>query len=506
MADSREVGTDDAPAATPTVGHREALVARVDVRTDAVSLAPGPRAVVSALGIAIQGLVRFVYSLLIGRTLPPGFLSATNSAISTALLATMLWPTSIGAAAAKFLARESQDPELRSALTHHLARLAIVTSTALGVGAGLLTSLLLSPGDATTGVLVALLTTGWSGYTFVRGVQYATGRVLRATVWDALSFVVAVAGLVLVLLLGHTAWLLVPLTVGYAVYTVAGWPRCRPGPVSRELRREINRFVAWGVLASLATGGFLQLTMVLAEQTGDAVSADAYAAALTLATPASMLGSVLGLLLLPSLSAAIGRGDLAAARGQTDLAHRMLVVATGAVFGTLVVGSRLVVGLLWPGLSEAVPVLEVLLAATFLLTLCTVVTESIRSYDHEGARVVALSRTAGFVVGLGTVLVLMPTLSVFGIAIGYLAGMAVTGLVPVAVVWRRDRQSWALLHLKIAGGAALAGFLSWARPDTGGPGWIDPVLALAFLAAWLTVHRTDVVRLVRASGRTTVPR
>ena len=39
------------------------------------------RGVVSTLGIAVQGLVRFCYSLLIGRTLPTDYLSATNSAI-----------------------------------------------------------------------------------------------------------------------------------------------------------------------------------------------------------------------------------------------------------------------------------------------------------------------------------------------------------------------------------------------------------------------------------------
>ncbi|WP_019816447.1 hypothetical protein, partial [Saccharomonospora saliphila] len=440
----------DGTGAPARIGHRRSLLTRSDPRTDAEPLPPARRGLVSAVGIAVQGSVRFVYSLLVGRTLPAGFLSATNSAISTAMLATMLWPTSLGAAAAKFVARESGDVAVRVALTRHLARLSLLTSAGLGVAGGVLTYAVLAPGELTTAVFVALLTVGLSSYTFVRGVQYATGRVLRATVWDALSFVVAVGGLVLVLVFELRAWLLLPLTAGYAVYSVAGWPRTGGGPVGAELRTEINRFVAWGVLGSLATGGFLQLTMVLAHQTGDVEGADAYAAALTLATPASLLGSVLSLLLLPALSAAVGRGDYAAVRGHTDLAHRALITVVGGVFGVLVVGARLLVAVLWPNLASAVPVLETLLAATFLYTTSIVVTESIRSYDEHGARVMALIRVTGFVVGLGVAVALIPALSVLGIAVGYLAGMAITGLVPVVVVWRRDRHRWAGLAARVA--------------------------------------------------------
>ncbi|WP_007023983.1 hypothetical protein [Saccharomonospora iraqiensis] len=493
-------GTDG--TGTPErIGHRRSLLTRPDPRTDADALPAARRGLISGLGIAVQGAVRFVYSLLVGRTLPTGFLSATNSAISTAMFATMLWPVSLGAAAAKFVARESGDLTVRTALTRHLARLSLLTSAALGVGAGTVTYVLLAPGELTTAVFVALLTVGLSAYNFVRGVQYATGRILRATVWDGLSFVVAVGGLVLVLVFDLRAWLLLPLTAGYAVYSVAGWPRTGGGPVGPELRSEINRFVAWGVLGSLATGGFLQLTMVLAHQTGDATGADAYAAALTLATPASMLGSVLSLLLLPALSAAVGRGDLTAVRGHTDLAHRALIIIVGGVFGALVVGARLVIALVWPDLSSAVPVLEILLAATFLYTASIVVTESIRSYDERGARVMALTRTAGFVVGLTVALALVPALSVLGIALGYLTGMTITGLVPVVLVWRRDGHRWAGLATRVSTGAVLAGAMLTVRATEPGPGWLDVALTALFAVAWLGLHHRDTRTVIRRALR-----
>lgn len=481
------------------IDQRRSLLTRPDARTDAASLPVGKRGFISASGIAIQGLVRFVYSLLIGRLLPAGFLSAVNSAISTALFATMLWPTSLGAAAAKFIAREKGDLAVRVALASYLARLSLLTTALLAVGAGLLTYFVLAPGEVATGVLVGFLTIGWSGYTFVRGTQYATGRVLRATLWDGLSFVVAVGGLLLVLLFDLRALLLLPIAAGYLLYTIVGWPRATPGSIAPELRVEIKRFVAWGVLGSLATGGFLQLTMVLAEETGDVANADAYAAALTLATPASMIGGVLGLLLLPALSGAVGRGDFEAIRRHTDAATRGLVATVGGVFGMLVVGSELLAVLFWPRLSSAVSLLKILLVATLLLTVSNVVVESIRSYSPHGARTVALIRSAGLIVGLATAVALIPSMSVTGIALGYLAGMVITGCVPVVLVWRRDRHHWMPLMLRVLMGALLASLLVVLLWTVDGVGWFDVAMVLLFAGGWTLIHRRDLLEVLRRS-------
>jgi O-antigen/teichoic acid export membrane protein len=482
---------------TTTIGQRASLLARPSAWVAVTPLPAARRGLVSTLGITVQGLVRFCYSLLIGRTLPAGFLSATNSAISTSMLSTLLWPTSLASAAGKFLARESGSPHLAAALTHHLNRLCLMSSALLSVAAAVVTGLWLAPGHPTTAVFVGLLTMGYSGYTFVRSAHYATNRVARATAWDVLSFLVSVLGLVLVLVFDATDLLLLPITAGYLVYTVVGWPRGARGHLDDGLKREVSAYVGWGVLGSLATGGFLQLTMVLAHQTGDTAGADAYAAALTLATPASMIGSVLGLLLLSSLSEAVGRGDLESLRRQTDVASRGLIAVLGGVFGALIVGSRIVVLVVWPNLSDTVPILEVLLLATFLLTAATPCSESINSYSAHGARTLGIIRSSAFVVGLGATIVLVPGLSVLGIAVGYLAGMLLTGLVPIAVVWRRDRQRWAPSALRVLTGAALAAGMVVLRNLWGPVGWPDLLLTAVFALGWLALMGRDARALLR---------
>ena len=477
---------------TTIIGQRASLLPRPNAWVTVTPLPVARRGLVSTVGIAVQGLVRFCYSLLIGRTLPAGFLSATNSAISTAMLSTLLWPTSLASAAGKFLAREAGAPERNAALTHHLSRLCLISSVLLSVAAASVTGFWLVPGHPLTAVFVGLLTLGYSGYTFVRSAHYATNRVARATAWDVLSFLVSVLGLVLVLVFGMNDLLLLPITVGYLAYTALGWPRGSKGDLDDALRSEVGHYVLWGVLGSLTTGGFLQLTMVLAHQTGDTEGADAYAAALTLATPASMIGSVLSLLLLPSLSEAVGRGDLDSMRRQTDIASRGLVAVLGAVFGVLIVGSRLVVALVWPNLSGTVPILEVLLVATFLLTAATACSESINSFSRHGARTLSVIRAAGFVVGLGVVAALVPGLSVLGIAIGYLAGMLITGLIPIGVVWRRDGQRWGSSSLRALAGVALAACAVVVRDMQGPVGWLDLLLVAVFAVGWLALLGRDV--------------
>ena len=480
-----------------TVGQRASLLARPSAWVTVRPLPVARRGVVSTAGIAIQGLVRFCYSLLVGRVLPAGFLSATNSAISTSMLSTLLWPTSLGSAAGKFLARESGSVHRTAALTHYLGRMCLLTSAALGVAAAVLTYAWLAPGHVPTALFVGLLTLGWSGYTFVRAAHYATNRVTRATLWDLLSFVVSVVGLVLVLKFRADDLLLLPMTVGYVGYAVLGWPKGEAGTLDGTLKREINRYVTWGVVGSLTTGGFLQLTMVLAHKTGDTTGADAYAAALTLATPASMIGSVLSLLLLPALSGAVGRGDLAAVRRQTDLASRGLVLLLGGVFGALVVGSRLVVAVIWPNLSSVVPILEVLLLATFLLTAATACTESINSYSEHGARTMGMIRSTGFVAGLAVAATLIARLSTMGIAIGYLTGMVITGLTPIAVVWRRDKQRWTGHIARVLIGGGVAAVLVVLRDHWGAVGWRDLVLVVAFGVVWLGLLAPDARAVLR---------
>ena len=132
------------------------------------------------------------------------------------------------------------------------------------------------------GLCVAALVIGYSGYHFARGVQFGAGQVARATAWDVILAVVGIAGVLVALAAGlEGPAILLPLAAAYGVYAAAGWPG-GAGSLAPDLRRGIDGFVGLGVAGTMASAGFLQLSMVAARLAGTPNAAGQYAAALTL--------------------------------------------------------------------------------------------------------------------------------------------------------------------------------------------------------------------------------
>ena len=240
----------------------------------------------------------------------------------------------------------------------------------------------------------------YSGYMFTRGVLFGSGSVQRATVWDLISSAVSLSALAAVVLAGETAWILLPLVLGYAVYVAANLPRRSRMRVPAELRREMNGFLGLTLVNSLATGGFLQLSMVAA-QYWDPEGAGAAAKALTLATPASLASRSLSLVLLPSLATAYGRGDHDSVRRQTDISTRVLAVVSLASFGPLMLLSPTLISLFFrrDGFDEAVILLPILLAAVMVLNVVIGATNSLLTREQRHVRVVMTASVVGAVAG-----------------------------------------------------------------------------------------------------------
>ena len=219
----------------------------------------------STLGILVQGGVRFVFSVLVGNAFGKLVLGAANAAISLALFASLVHPSAAAQTATKFVARArgARDFDgLAAAFGPRQVDRCVVGGPGCGRCAG-------RPRRAGTGavesVLTGALVIAYSGYMFTRGVLFGSGSVQRATVWDLISSAVSLSALAAVVLAGETAWILLPLVLGYAVYVAANLPRRSRMRVPAELRREMNGFLGLTLVNSLATGGFLQLSMVAAQ-------------------------------------------------------------------------------------------------------------------------------------------------------------------------------------------------------------------------------------------------
>ena len=461
-----------------------------------VSLAGG--SVLSTAGLLAQGFLRFATAFLVGRIAGAEALGVVASAIATATILALLWPTTTGSAASKYLARArgaGERTEMRST-ARHLAVRTVQTSIVLGL-ASIPVWLFVDDGTVAGALCVAGLTVAYSAYSFTRGVQFGAGQVPRATAWDLMSVALGLAALAAVLVAGvRGPALLLPLVLAYSVYALAGWPHGAKGRPDPAHRRELDAFVALGAAGSIASTGFLQLSQITARLTAGVAEAGQYAAALNLATPASMLAASLSLVLFPSLAEAWGRGDHAAFRNQTDRATRALAAVMVGIFGCLIICSRFVVALVWGDeFADAATVLPVLVLAVLATNLAVASVNALTTTSHKGMRVTTGASLLGLAVGVSVWLAAGERLGILGVAVGYLTGTVVIAGIPIVVVWRRDEHRWAGLFLRVGAALVVVGGVVLVQQRADLPLLLEPLLALVFLAAWLLVSRRDLPRL-----------
>ena len=472
------------------------------VRLDAPT--PGSlagRAALSTAGVAVQGLVRFAYTFLIAHLLGDEAVGRTNAAISLALLVSLLWPTAAGSAASKFvaLARGAGDTDRAAAVARHLGRWTFGTSVLLAGVAAAYAVLVLDSGPAGA-FSTAVLVMAYSGYGFVRGVQFGVGQVARATAWDVISAALAIALLVAVLVGRLDGLLVLPLAIGYLLYAVTGWPRSGGGSLPRPLRREVDGFVSLTVVGTLASTGVSQASMLVAQQAAPGAQAGYYAAALALATPATMLSRSLSLVLFPTMAETHGRGDAAGLRRQTDLATRGLFTVMTLVLGGVVLLSAPLVTLVYPdSFAPAARLLPLQVAAVLFVTLGVACVNRLSSTSQRGTAVAVGCSVVGALVACVVWAFVAEPRGVEGVALGLVCWGAVTGLAPIAIVWRLDGHRWAGLVLRWLAAVVALVLLDRFVQDRGV--WTAIGATVLFSAGWLALSAGDVRRAAALTRR-----
>lgn len=463
------------------------------------------RGALSMAGLLAQGGLRFATSWLIGLIAGKVVLGTVAGAMSMGTLLALLWPTTTGSAASKYIARArgAQATVELHAVTAHFRRRALQS--------GIILSLLAFPLWATVGNglwseawAVSAFTAAYAGYTFTRGVQYGTGQVARATLWDIGCAAMGLVVLIALLVLGvRGPALLGALALSYAAYALGGLPRGvdRGAAMPAGLRSELDQVVLLGVAGSIASSGFLQISMIVATRL-DAAEAGQFAAAMTTATPASLLAASLSLVLFPALAEAWGRGDKQLFRTQTDQATRVLVLAMVTVFGSMILSSRLIMSL-WGSEFDASTLVFPLLLLAILAS--NTATASVNAMATRSKKLMQLSSGAsliGLAVGALVWLFAIPSLGIVGIAVGYLVGTFVGALVPLVTEWRIGGHRWGrLLARAIVGLVTLTG-LFIAERAAGIPIVAEPLVALLFCLIWWGLSRNDL-RLLPRRHRTT---
>lgn len=373
--------------------------------------------VLATYGLGVQGLARLGYTVYIGREMGAQPLGILSAILALSVFLSLLWPMGCSIALSVELAASAQTE--RGSVWRAYQRDAVLSSIAAALVAGLLSLPFAGSWEWASGA--ALLTLGYCCYVVVRGAQLGLGGYRRIAVADTVFCVVTAAS-------AGVLWLadglsvgtaLLPLALAYVVSLFVLWPKLTPG---KDVRTSSRRFVAHNAAGQVATGGLLNVAMLGAQVAGGARSVGLFAAAFSLATPASMVGQSLNQVLIPTF----------AARPADQLSTRQpravmfgAALALGLLIGALVLIAPFLLALLYGDeFADAVWLMRGMLVGVLIFSLSLLPAAWLiarrRSRDY------VRSAAAGFLAGAVLILVLGVLMEVWGVVVGYSAGAIVT--------------------------------------------------------------------------------
>ncbi len=386
-------------------------------------------AVLATVGIGVQGVAKLLVTVVVGRVFGTETLGQTTALLSLSVFVALLWPNAAGNTASRFLAIALLGRRSDAAVNGLLGVSMLVSSVVL---AAVTVPIALAWGNGPGMVLGgAAVVVGYGLYCYARGAQLGYDRAPRVALWDSVTSVLALGLLVVACVTRLEPFVLLPLAIGYTVFAIACWPRGNGfSPASHEPAAGVLGFAAWNVLAVVTSNGLLQLTMISAQVTSSAHDAGVYAAAFTLATPASMLGQALGQVLVPAFAHRTDGGSLRS-RGALLLVVGF-AAASAVVFGLVALLAGWFLPIVYPAEgAAAVADLRYLMVAVWVFTVGLVPAALLLAAGRS--RQVALASVAGFVVGAGLMAVLGPVAGVAGGTTGFLVGSAVNLVAVVAL-------------------------------------------------------------------------
>jgi O-antigen/teichoic acid export membrane protein len=375
------------------------------------------QAVFTIGGTLAQGIARIAIPILVGNVAGKSSLGTVSFVLSVCVLLSMVWPAPAGTAASRYAvdASAASNSALRSLRSSTLIALAVV-ALASGIIVGSQTS------SVPLALLAALVTASYSAYFFTRGVFLGRFRARRLAAWEITGAVVAIGGTLASL--AANAWFgaLLALAIGYILIAIAGWPRHTGERTA--LNRAVLFFTAQNAVANAASNGMVQLTMVIVFAMTSPVQAGIFAAAFSLATPASLFGQTINQVLIPHLVDDAREGTPRIA--PLAVGYLKLVGVTVVPFALIFVLSPLIVRVLYPDYAAATGLLQSLVLAMFFFTIALYPAAALTAWGH--ARALVWVNGIALLVGVAAMIVLARLSGGSGAALGLLVGTIVLAI------------------------------------------------------------------------------
>lgn len=466
---------------------------------------PGPRtstrAVHAMAGLGATGASRFLVAVLIGRIGGPHLLGLTQTVISSAQLSSLIGPTSVGAAASRYVAasRGIGDHDGSRSLSLYFRKIALVLCGAIALAAGVGGACFTSAGPAFA-ICLALMSFAIGTYSVSKGVLSGAAQTSLSMRLELLIAAVSIGGVGCLLFSGlRTVWVILPVAMGYLVYTAVGFVGIGRGQRSGRNGESIRSFVGYGLLGTLASAGFAQAGVLVSAATSGPHGAGQYAAALALAAPASLLASSVSLALFPVLSEFTARGETAAASRHTAHGTAVMIFIVFAILGPAAILAPLVIRSAWGSeYLAAGEIAHVLLAAAAINAVSAPAVNALTSRSVAGMKISAAGSVTGALFGAAYWLIRGPA-EMLDVAHGVLLGTAVFSCLPVLIVWNRDRPVWAGAWAK-----ALIALLAMVALGPFAVRWttVEVIVgAVLLLGVWILLNARILRSVIRTLAR-----
>lgn len=404
--------------------------------------------------VVAQGAIRFMSSVIIGRLAGPASLGVVAALLALSQLANLTWSTSAGAAASKFVAREraATGASAARAAARFIATTAVL-ATAITLPAAIITWRHLGIDQSVSSLFaLGVVITGGSAYVVARGILYGDLQFRRAAMWDVLTASAGLAGVATIAASGLQGPLsLVPIGIAGIIFAASASTRRPSTPLPTAIKREITLFCALGLVGTLSSAGFLQAAQIIANSTLPRGEGGLFSAAVTIATPLSLIAGSLSATLFPSMASQWGTGDIVGFREKVEANNRLLVTGLATAFGSLVILSHFIPPLLFGShFKDSGNLLPLMLLATFMTSAGAVTTNALTTTSNRGMATSTLCSLSGLAVGAVAWLITIPRLGGMGVALGYLLGTTTIMALPTAITWRAHRPRWGNLYLRTA--------------------------------------------------------
>lgn len=459
----------------------------------------------SLVAIGLLGASRLLFNVVVGRRFGAEALGTANVAINTGLFASLLVSGGLQAASAKYVAQAvgRSAPGEAAWIYRRAMRINFAGGVALAVGLVAVLPAAL-PRFSLRGrdlALAALVMFAYNGYQQAKGSYYGFGKVTRYLRNEIASDAVLLVALGAVALVSVPSLILLPLALAYGLFAIVASIELHrdaldPVPPSPALQREIAGFTTLAVLGTVASTGFLNLSVTFAGRYADSVAQTGhFSAALALVLPIYFFPRALSLALFPSVAFRFGQQRIDTVARQLDLTTHALAVLLLPVTAAAALAARPALRLIYgPGYDDAADVLAVLLAATYFSVVPIPSVTSLSATERRWFKVPALSSVLGLTIGLTLWVTLGPRYGVAGIAWGYFIGLVPNAVIPMTFAGRVFGVRFAWLQLKAAAAwGAVLGLALTMNPaaETAGLGRVLAAIGI-FAIVYLVLFARDL--------------